>query len=133
MLGAAVAVPLLPTGGYLAAAAVDPEAVELVCDNDGPQVCVTRVHAGLLPDLVAPARQALTMMAAKLPNAPTRAVEDQQVVEWAQTTPNPTRTPHQADTVVFESPEIGRDGHAVPDGSMVSLMLEAAWRAGLRR
>jgi hypothetical protein len=67
-------------------------------------------------------------MAAKLPNAPTRAVEDQQVVEWAQTTLNPVRTRYPADTVVFESPSIRGDGRAHPADSILSLMLEAAWQ-----
>ncbi len=128
VLGAAIAAPLLPAGGYHAAAAVDPDAVELVCDNDGPQVCMTRVHAGLLPDVVGPARQALTMMAAKLPHAPTRAVENQQVEDWAQPSRSPTRTRAQADTIVFDNPAIGGDGRADPGDSVLSLMLEAAWQ-----
>ncbi|MEO3926087.1 hypothetical protein ABGB07_19785 [Micromonosporaceae bacterium B7E4] len=127
VLGAAVAVPLMPTGGYDAAAAVDPDAVELVCDDDGPQVCVTRVHAGLLPDLVGPARQALTMMAAKLPDAPVRAVESQQVTLPAWPVPAPPRP--EADTLVFPGPPIGRTGRAdVSSEPVLPSLLKAAWQ-----
>ncbi|MGI5145266.1 hypothetical protein ACQEVC_02500 [Plantactinospora sp. CA-294935] len=125
VLGAAVAVPLMPTGGYDAAAAVDPDAVELVCDEDGPQVCVTRVHAGLLPDVVGPARQALAMMAAKLPDAPVRAVESQQFTLPASSAPSRP----EADTLVFPGPPIGRTGRADVSGEPVLLsLLKAAWQ-----
>ncbi|MDI5943999.1 hypothetical protein QLR68_38895, partial [Micromonospora sp. DH15] len=67
VVGAAVAVPLLPTGGYSGSAVLDPAAVELVCDDDGPQVCVTRAHAALLPRVVGPARETLALIDAKLP------------------------------------------------------------------
>jgi hypothetical protein len=89
---------------------------------------MTRVHAGLLPDVVGPARQALTIMAAKLPHAPTRAVENQQVKILAQASRDATRTRHQADTVVFDSPSIGPTGRADPGDSVLSLVLNAAWQ-----
>ena len=113
LLGVAVAVPLLPVGGARGAAVVDPVAIELVCDNDGPQVCVTRAHAALLPDVVGPARQALGMMAAKLPNAPVRAVETQQVAYWARLAPDAAPPRHSADTIVFDTPT-DRTGSAAP-------------------
>lgn len=129
VLAAAVAVPLLPTGGVRGAATVDPVAIELVCDNDGPEVCVRRTHAALLPDVVGPAREALSRMAAKLPNAPTRAVENHQVVFWAQLDPNPAPIRHQADTVVFDAPSINRDGGADLSGDyFLPALFEAAWR-----
>jgi hypothetical protein len=132
-LGAAIAVPLLPAGGYKAAAAFDPAAVELVCDNDGPQVCMTRVHSGLLPDIVGPARQALTMLAAKLPNAPTRAVEDHQVVSWARSSQDPAPARHPANTLVFDISPIGSTARAeFADQSFRSLLLEAAWQQDCR-
>ncbi|MFF0150512.1 hypothetical protein [Micromonospora sp. NPDC005203] len=129
VLGAAVAVPLLPIGGTRGAAVVDPAAIELVCDNAGPQVCVTRVHAGLLPDVVGPARQALAMMAAKLPNAPVRAVQTQQVTYWARLDPRAAPTPHSADTVVFDTPSFDRLGRADLTGDyFLPSLLEAAWK-----
>ncbi|MEV0396343.1 hypothetical protein [Polymorphospora rubra] len=128
VLGAAVAVPLMPAGGYQAAAD-DPGAAELVCDDAGPQVCVARVHAALLPDVAGPARQALAMMAAKLPDAPSRAVEDRQVASWALAGQDRTPTPHPADTIVFATPTIGPDGRADLSGDyFLPLLLEAAWR-----
>ncbi|MBE1486414.1 hypothetical protein [Plantactinospora soyae] len=127
VLGAAVAVPLMPTGGYDAAGAVDPKAAELVCDNDGWQICVTRAHAGLLPDVVGPARQALTMMAAKLPGAPSRAVETRQLDFWVRSRPAPT--PALADTLVFDAPPIGRTGRAdLADAQFLPALLQSAWR-----
>ncbi|MEU1241490.1 hypothetical protein ABZ388_14120 [Micromonospora parva] len=129
LLGVAVALPLLPVGGARGAAVVDPVAVELVCDNDGPQVCVTRTHAALLPDVVGPARQALAMMAAKLPNAPVRAVQTQQVTYWARPDPDTAPARHSADTIVFDTPTINRVGRADLSGDyFLPALLEAAWR-----
>ncbi|MEU8253816.1 hypothetical protein AB0C06_06060 [Micromonospora inaquosa] len=129
LLGVAVALPLLPAGGARGAAVVDPVAIELVCDNDGPQVCVTRAHAALLPDVVGPARQALAMMAAKLPNAPIRAVQTQQVTYWARLTSDAAPPRHSADTVVFDTPTINWVGRADLSGDyFLPSLLDAAWR-----
>ncbi|MFI6233756.1 hypothetical protein ACIBD9_09380 [Micromonospora sp. NPDC050784] len=129
VLGVAVALPLLPVGGARGAAVVDPVAIELVCDNDGPQVCVRRVHAGLLPDVVGPARQALGMMAAKLPDAPVRAVQTQQVTFWARPDRETAPARHAADTIVFDTPTINRLGRADLSGDyFLPSLLEAAWQ-----
>ncbi|MGC4757517.1 hypothetical protein [Micromonospora trifolii] len=129
LLGVAVALPLLPVGGARGAAAVDPVAIELVCDNDGPQVCVRRAHAGLLPDVVGPARQALGLMAAKLPNAPVRAVQTERVTFWAMLEPDMAPARHPADTLVFDAPTIDRFGGADLSGDyFLPSLLEAAWR-----
>jgi hypothetical protein len=53
---------------------VDAAAQHLVCADGTPQVCVTAVHAYELAAVTPAVRQALTMLA-KLPDAPTRAVE----------------------------------------------------------
>lgn len=53
---------------------VDAAAQRLVCADGTPEVCVTAVHAYALTAVTPAARQALTMLA-KLPGAPTRAVE----------------------------------------------------------
>ncbi|WP_433266964.1 hypothetical protein ACQPWR_04845 [Micromonospora vinacea] len=129
VLGVAVALPLLPVGGARGAAVVDPVAIELVCDNDGPQVCVTRAHAGVLPDVVGPARQALGIMAAKLPNAPVRAVETQQVTYWARLDRDTAPPRHSADALVFDTPTIDRLGRADLSGDyFLPTLLEAVWQ-----
>ncbi|MEV4320419.1 hypothetical protein [Actinocrispum sp. NPDC049592] len=70
----AIALPLFPNdrAGVLR---TDPEAVALVCADDSPRVCVTRVHQDSLGSIVGPAREALTMLA-KIPGAPTAVEED---------------------------------------------------------
>ncbi len=73
LLGAAIAVPAMPR--QLADAWVaDDRATELVCTPDQPQVCIARVYSHTLDQLRGPARQALSVLAAKLPPAPTRVV-----------------------------------------------------------
>jgi hypothetical protein len=64
---------------------VDAAAQRLVCADGTPQVCVTAVHAYALAAVTPAARQALTMLA-KLPGAPTRAVE------WRHAPPRRRRT-----------------------------------------
>jgi hypothetical protein len=71
-LAAVVAVPIL--SGVDSPVVADPDARALVCDDDGPRVCVTRAHADYLPTLVGPAREALTLLR-KLPSPPTSVVE----------------------------------------------------------
>jgi hypothetical protein len=74
-LGAALAVAVMPHQNRLVVDAVDPVAKELVCAPDESRLCVSRVHEGLLPDLVPQAREALTLLA-KVPGLPTRVHED---------------------------------------------------------
>ncbi|MEU1588883.1 hypothetical protein [Micromonospora sp. NPDC005710] len=129
VLGVTVALPLLPVGGARGAAVVDPVAIELVCDSDGPQVCVTRAHTALLPAVVGPARQALAMMAAKLPNAPVRAVETRQVSFWARLDPHAVPARHSPDTFVFDTPSFDHVGHADLSGDyFLPSLLQAAWQ-----
>jgi hypothetical protein len=71
-LTAAVAVPVLSSMDSVVVA--DPDARALVCDDNGPRVCVTRAHADYLPTFVGPAREALALMH-KLPSPPTSVVE----------------------------------------------------------
>lgn len=75
VLGAALAVLLLP-GRLSAAYVLDQGAIAPVCTADAPKVCVTRTHAAALDDLRGPARQALAVLSAKLPTAPTSVAED---------------------------------------------------------
>lgn len=74
VLGVAVAVSLLPRQLH-EAIAVDDGATELVCTPDEPTVCARRVHPATLDELEGPGREALRIMAAKLPNAPTVVAE----------------------------------------------------------
>jgi hypothetical protein len=71
-LTAAVAVPVL--SGVDAAVVPDEDALALVCTDDGPRVCVRRVHADTLPALTGPAREALALLG-KLPSPPTSVTE----------------------------------------------------------
>lgn len=71
--GLALAAVITPLG-LGARYQVDDAAQRLVCSDGIPQVCVTAVHAYDLPAVTPAARLALTMLA-KLPGAPTRAVE----------------------------------------------------------
>ncbi len=75
VLGAALAITVMPHHNRLVVDSVDPVAQELICAKDEQRVCVSRVHEGLLPEIVPQARQALTILA-KLPGAPTRVHED---------------------------------------------------------
>lgn len=75
LAGAALAAPLQPPV-LSASFTYDRAAVALVCTPDRPRVCVTRAHETALADLRDPAHEALRIMAAKLPDAPTSVVED---------------------------------------------------------
>jgi hypothetical protein len=73
-LGLAVALPLLPDNAT-DAILLDRDALALECTAEEPRVCVRRVHAGLLGELRDPGGEALALLAAKLPQAPTTVVE----------------------------------------------------------
>ncbi|AGL13993.1 hypothetical protein [Actinoplanes sp. N902-109] len=72
--GVAVTMAVSPTAASQPTNRIDAAAQRLICSDGGPQVCVTAVHAYLLTSVVPQARAALTKLA-KLPDAPTRAVE----------------------------------------------------------
>jgi hypothetical protein len=90
VLGAAVAVPLLPER-YADAYYLDPGATALVCTPDTPRVCMMRAHESGLASLRGPAREALAVLAAKLPDPPTSVVEQR---FWLDSPPAP-----RADTI----------------------------------
>jgi hypothetical protein len=100
-LGAVLAIAVMPRDNRYVTDAVDPVAQELVCADGEPQVCVSRVHAGLLGDVTPPAREALTVLA-KLPGAPTAVHED-------TTTFYPDVFPAWHDDVVLVRVETGED------------------------
>jgi hypothetical protein len=101
VLGAAVAVAVLPER-YADAYHLDPGAAALVCTPDTPRACVMRAHQAALADLRGPAREALAILAAKLPDAPTK------VVETTYLDPPPPR----ADTV-YIALQVSGDGRDV--------------------
>jgi hypothetical protein len=75
VLGAAIVIPMLPHGQWYKVSYVpDAGAQALVCADGTPRVCVRQVHAGLLPEVVGPARLALQRLS-QLPDPPTSAVE----------------------------------------------------------
>jgi hypothetical protein len=74
LLGLAIAVPVMPRQ-LNAAWGEDRRATDLICTRDEPRICVSRINTPALPALREPGRQALAVLAAKLPPpAPTRIV-----------------------------------------------------------
>ncbi|MFE9613526.1 hypothetical protein [Streptomyces sp. NPDC006012] len=69
--GLAVATLLAPSGAIVP----DPQATALVCAPGDHRICVTKVHAHTLPDLVTPAQKVLGAYA-KVPDGPRRVQED---------------------------------------------------------
>ncbi len=75
VLGVSAALAVVPRDRDVLNWPVDPVARELVCTDDTPTVCVSRIHANVLEALTPLAREGLTVLA-KLPNAPTAVHED---------------------------------------------------------
>lgn len=107
VLGVAVAIAVVPRGDDYVQSPIDPVARELVCADGTPQVCVSRVNAGVLDDLTPLAREGLALLA-KLPNPPT-AVHEDTAVYMLDVAPAPRR----ADIVVIDIriDKRGRLGH----------------------
>jgi hypothetical protein len=103
VLGGTLAIMLMPQDSRYVTDAIDPVARELVCADDQPAVCVSRVHSGLLSEVSRPARDALALLT-KLPDAPTQVHED-------TTTYVPAGYPPWHDDVVLLRVEPGRNGH----------------------
>jgi hypothetical protein len=74
LIAAVVLTTLVSPTGTTGRFQLDAAAQELVCANGTPQVCVSAAHQDELDEVTPPARRALTLLA-KLPDAPTRAVE----------------------------------------------------------
>ncbi|MFF7987175.1 hypothetical protein ACFZDK_50275 [Streptomyces sp. NPDC007901] len=62
-LGATATALIVPTGDAYERGRLDPVAQELVCTAGAPQVCVSRAHEALLPEVAPKARQALALLA----------------------------------------------------------------------
>ncbi|MEU8228416.1 hypothetical protein AB0C12_02315 [Actinoplanes sp. NPDC048967] len=104
VLGAALAVTVMPHQNRFVTDAIDPVARALVCTDDQPRVCVSRVHSGLLAEVTPKAREALTVLT-KLPGGPTEVHED--------TTAYPDVYPAWREDVALVSVEAGPDGHVL--------------------
>jgi hypothetical protein len=100
-------VALLPSGGLSAGSTPDAGSYVLVCTTDKPTVCVTKLHARALDDLRGPVREALATLAAKVPGAPTKAVESH------TSSSDPDRQPQPPDTMFIDF-AVGGDGHLLP-------------------
>ncbi|WP_030443177.1 ABC transporter permease [Actinoplanes subtropicus] len=119
VLGAALAIAVMPRDNRYVIDAVDPVARELVCVPGDPRVCVSRVHSGLLAEVAAPAREALTVLA-RLPSPPTQVHED-------TATYLPAVHPPWHDHVVLLRVEAGPDGHLADRGGVVAAVVAGAF------
>lgn len=124
-LGLALGAAVMPRSVDVLSA-VDTRAKELVCSEDEPRVCLSRVHAGLLDEVTGPAREALTVLAA-VPGAPTRVHED------TSTYSPDVFPPRQADVVLLDV-EVGQDAHLENGADVVANVLIKAlsnpWSCG---
>lgn len=75
VLGLVAAMAVVPRDKDVLNWPIDPVARELVCTDDIPKVCVSRIHANVLETVTPLAREGLATLA-KLPNAPTAVHED---------------------------------------------------------
>jgi hypothetical protein len=103
VLGAALAITVMPHQNRFVNDAIDPVAKELVCAEGAPRVCVSRAHAGLLSEVTPRAREGLATLA-KVPGAPVEVHED-------TTTYFPDAYPAWRADVVLLDMGAGKDGH----------------------
>ncbi|WP_434740550.1 hypothetical protein [Micromonospora sp. SH-82] len=83
LLGLVAATAVVPRDRDVLNWPVDPVARELVCTDDTPTVCVSRVHSGVLDAVTPPAREGLAVLA-KLPNAPTTVHENTRTLSFGE-------------------------------------------------
>lgn len=117
-LGVGLAVAVMPHHNRLVTDAVDPVARELVCADGEPQVCLSRTHEKLLPEVTGPARQALAVLA-ELPGAPTKVHED--TYAFPDTYPE-----FRADTVLLRV-DSDRRGHLAGRATVQADVVTAAF------
>jgi hypothetical protein len=117
-LGAALALTIVPHSEF-ADAPIDAAAQEQVCADGTPTVCVSRIHAGLLPEVTPIARQALALLA-KLPDPPTTVHEDTTTYY-----PDPSFPPREANVVLVPIRTDAR-GHLAAKDTLLPKMLYAA-------
>ncbi|GAA3284163.1 hypothetical protein Dvina_01945 [Dactylosporangium vinaceum] len=120
LAGGVAGLVLIATPGPAGIWQLDSGAYRYVCADGTPQICVTAVHAHLLPGVTADARRALHALA-KLPGAPTRAVElrldgigDNDSEQWFRPKPPPGTVQFQLEV----DPATGRDPDVAESMSM---------------
>ena len=119
VVGAALAITAMPHQSRLVTDAIDPVAQELVCAADGPRVCVSRVHSGLLSEVSPRAREGLATLA-KLPGAPTQVNED-------TTTYGPMVYAPWHEGIVLLDVEAGPNGHLLDEAGVPVRVVLAAF------
>ncbi|MFC7530982.1 hypothetical protein [Actinoplanes sp. GCM10030250] len=119
VVGAALAITVMPHSNRLVNQSLDPVARELVCTEDLPRVCVSRVNSGMLAEVTAPAREGLAVLA-KLPGAPAEVHED-------TTTYFPENYPEWRTDVVLLDVEAGPDGHLPKKTSVLEGVVAGAF------
>ncbi|MFF5076610.1 hypothetical protein ACFY36_06135 [Actinoplanes sp. NPDC000266] len=101
VLTAAIAgAAFIPHTGLAGRYTIDHDAQRLVCADGTPRVCLTAVHSRELADVTPQVRRALTLLA-KLPGAPTQAVEWRAATVSVPGEPEPAGLPAPAGAVVF--------------------------------
>jgi len=119
VVGAALAIMVMPHQNRFVHDAVDPVAQALVCAQGEPPVCLSRVHSGLLAEVTAPAREGLAVLA-KLPGAPKTVHED-------TTTYFPDRYPPWREDVVLLNVVVGDDGHLEDKSAVLADVVSGAF------
>jgi hypothetical protein len=120
----ALALAVLPPSSDLDVTDPDPKATALVCADGTPKVCVTTVHSRTLDELRDPGREALRILAAKLPQAPASVAESG--ASWI----DEDSRPQPADKLLVEF-EVAGDGSV--DLYRADLIWELLDGAGARR
>jgi hypothetical protein len=118
-VGVALAITVMPHQKRLVYDAIDPVAMELVCADGAPRVCVSRVNSGRLDEVTPKAREGLAVLA-KLSGAPTRVHED-------TTTYGPDIIPPWQNDVVLLRIEVGSDGHLADQNSVAAQVVIGAF------
>ena len=132
LLGLGVATAIVPRDQEALLAPVDPVARELVCTDDAPKVCVTRVHAHVLEPLTPLAREGLAVLA-KLPGAPTEVHEStwaaneldlpvRDAVVMSTQVVNELDPPVRDDVVMITVRIDSRGGLALPDAVVLDVV-----------
>ncbi|WP_240669788.1 hypothetical protein [Actinoplanes solisilvae] len=75
LVGLGLAVVIVPRAEAVTEAPIDPSAAALVCTDDAPKVCVSRVTRGVLEELTPLAREGLAILS-RLPGTPAEVHED---------------------------------------------------------
>jgi hypothetical protein len=119
VVGAGLAIAVMPQQNRQVIASVDKSAQELVCAEEDPRICVSRVHQGLFSEFTPAAQQALTAMA-KLPDGPTRVHED-------TTTYVPDVYAPWDTGVALVTVEVGTDAHLEEPDQLAAKMVQGAF------